>query len=107
MSTTSVRNAAAARYNSIINFVPQQEAWVIERMGRFKKILQPVWYTFVASNDCYRDWMCWYHFLIASNTFKVSKRLQLKFHNRAQLQSIMCSCIWTVCCICEYSMHIK
>jgi regulator of protease activity HflC (stomatin/prohibitin superfamily) len=27
--------------NTIINFVPQQEAWVIERMGRFHKILQP------------------------------------------------------------------
>ena len=25
-----------------INFVPQQEAWIIERMGRFHKILQPV-----------------------------------------------------------------
>jgi len=27
--------------NTIINFVPQQEAWVIERMGRFYKILEP------------------------------------------------------------------
>ncbi|GMR52394.1 hypothetical protein PMAYCL1PPCAC_22589 [Pristionchus mayeri] len=27
--------------NTIINFVPQQEAWVIERMGRFHKILEP------------------------------------------------------------------
>uniref|UniRef100_A0AC35GI28 Uncharacterized protein n=1 Tax=Panagrolaimus sp. PS1159 TaxID=55785 RepID=A0AC35GI28_9BILA len=28
-------------FNTIINFVPQQEAWVIERMGRFHKILEP------------------------------------------------------------------
>jgi len=27
--------------NTIINFVPQQEAWVIERMGKFHKILEP------------------------------------------------------------------
>lgn len=27
--------------NTIVNFVPQQEAWVIERMGRFHKILEP------------------------------------------------------------------
>ena len=25
-----------------IMFVPQQEAWVVERMGKFNKILQPV-----------------------------------------------------------------
>ncbi|GMR52399.1 hypothetical protein PMAYCL1PPCAC_22594, partial [Pristionchus mayeri] len=27
--------------NTIINFVPQQEAWIIERMGRFHKVLEP------------------------------------------------------------------
>ncbi|CAI4227704.1 unnamed protein product [Auanema sp. JU1783] len=27
--------------NTIINFVPSQQAWVIERMGRFHKILEP------------------------------------------------------------------
>uniref|UniRef100_A0A915D5G6 Band 7 domain-containing protein n=1 Tax=Ditylenchus dipsaci TaxID=166011 RepID=A0A915D5G6_9BILA len=27
--------------NSIVNFVPTQEAWVIERMGKFHKILDP------------------------------------------------------------------
>uniref|UniRef100_A0A7E4VJP7 PHB domain-containing protein n=1 Tax=Panagrellus redivivus TaxID=6233 RepID=A0A7E4VJP7_PANRE len=27
--------------NTVINFVPQQEAWVIERMGKFHKILEP------------------------------------------------------------------
>uniref|UniRef100_A0A914URE9 Band 7 domain-containing protein n=1 Tax=Plectus sambesii TaxID=2011161 RepID=A0A914URE9_9BILA len=30
-----------AHTNTIINFVPQQEAWVVERMGRFHKILEP------------------------------------------------------------------
>lgn len=28
-------------YNSVIVFVPQQEAWVVERMGKFHKILEP------------------------------------------------------------------
>ena len=28
--------------NTIIMFVPQQEAWVVERMGKFHKILDPV-----------------------------------------------------------------
>lgn len=28
--------------NTVIKFVPQQEAWVIERFGKFKRILQPV-----------------------------------------------------------------
>uniref|UniRef100_A0A0N4Z2K9 PHB domain-containing protein n=1 Tax=Parastrongyloides trichosuri TaxID=131310 RepID=A0A0N4Z2K9_PARTI len=27
--------------NTIVNFVPQQEAWVVERMGKFHKILEP------------------------------------------------------------------
>jgi len=27
--------------NTVIKFVPQQTAWVVERMGQFKKILQP------------------------------------------------------------------
>ncbi|KAK4336809.1 hypothetical protein RND71_043688 [Anisodus tanguticus] len=27
--------------NTVIKFVPQQEAWVVERMGKFHKILQP------------------------------------------------------------------
>ncbi len=27
--------------NTIIKFVPQQEAWVVERMGKFHQILQP------------------------------------------------------------------
>ncbi|QPG74040.1 hypothetical protein FOA43_001359 [Brettanomyces nanus] len=27
--------------NTIIKFVPQQEAWIVERMGKFRKVLQP------------------------------------------------------------------
>jgi len=27
--------------NTLINFVPQQEAWVVERMGKFYKVLEP------------------------------------------------------------------
>ncbi len=29
-------------YNTVILFVPQQEAWVVERMGKFYKTLSPV-----------------------------------------------------------------
>ena len=29
-------------YYQVINFVPQQEAWVIERFGRFSRVLEPV-----------------------------------------------------------------
>lgn len=28
-------------YNSVVVFVPHQEAWVVERMGRFYKVLEP------------------------------------------------------------------
>ena len=28
-------------YNTVIKFVPQQEAWVVERMGKFHRILNP------------------------------------------------------------------
>ena len=27
--------------NTMVMFVPQQEAWVVERMGKFNKILEP------------------------------------------------------------------
>ncbi|CAI2313597.1 unnamed protein product [Caenorhabditis sp. 36 PRJEB53466] len=40
LSVTSARQAHAAT-NTVINFVPQQEAWVVERMGKFYKILEP------------------------------------------------------------------
>ncbi|XGW20990.1 hypothetical protein V3C99_004168 [Haemonchus contortus] len=36
----SYRYSSSAR-NTFINFVPQQEAWVVERMGKFYKILDP------------------------------------------------------------------
>jgi hypothetical protein len=36
------RSAPRTALNTGINFVPQQEAWVVERMGRYSKILKPV-----------------------------------------------------------------
>lgn len=38
---TSTRHRHSLPYNSVIVFVPQQEAWVVERMGKFHKILEP------------------------------------------------------------------
>lgn len=37
----NVRYRHARPMNTIIVFVPQQEAWIVERMGRFNKILDP------------------------------------------------------------------
>ncbi|CAG9795771.1 unnamed protein product [Diatraea saccharalis] len=45
--TRFVYNIALTRYrsttplNTIVMFVPQQEAWVVERMGKFHRILEP------------------------------------------------------------------
>ncbi|XP_076232816.1 stomatin like 2 [Calliopsis andreniformis] len=36
-----VRYKSSLPFNTGILFVPQQEAWIVERMGRFYKILQP------------------------------------------------------------------
>lgn len=36
-----VRHSSSVRMNTVIMFVPQQEAWVVERMGKFYKILDP------------------------------------------------------------------
>ena len=36
---TGLRLRHSARMNTIVVFVPQQESWIIERMGRFNKIL--------------------------------------------------------------------
>ncbi|KAK3777897.1 hypothetical protein RRG08_038143 [Elysia crispata] len=36
-----VRNRSSLPLNTVILFVPQQEAWVIERFGKYKQILQP------------------------------------------------------------------
>ncbi|XP_031846604.1 stomatin like 2 isoform X2 [Nomia melanderi] len=40
-TTSCVRHKSSGPMNIGIMFVPQQEAWVIERMGRFHKILEP------------------------------------------------------------------
>ncbi|XP_057323939.1 stomatin-like protein 2, mitochondrial [Microplitis mediator] len=36
-----VREKSTTPMNTIIMFVPQQEAWVVERMGKFHRILEP------------------------------------------------------------------
>ncbi|XP_033634813.1 stomatin-like protein 2, mitochondrial [Asterias rubens] len=40
-SEVQVRSASGGQVNTVILFVPQQEAWVIERMGRFHNVLSP------------------------------------------------------------------
>lgn len=35
------RDRHSLPYNTVFVFVPQQEAWVVERMGKFNKILEP------------------------------------------------------------------
>ncbi|KAK3927559.1 Stomatin-like protein 2, mitochondrial [Frankliniella fusca] len=37
----SSRAASSTPFNTVIMFVPQQEAWVVERMGKFSRILNP------------------------------------------------------------------
>ena len=37
-----VRFKSSLPFNIGVMFVPQQEAWVVERMGKFLKILNPV-----------------------------------------------------------------
>ena len=39
---TSVRLRSGLPFNTVILFVPQQEAWVIERFGKFHRVLEPV-----------------------------------------------------------------
>lgn len=41
MYAMATRNRHSLPYNTGIVFVPQQEAWVVERMGRFHSILNP------------------------------------------------------------------
>lgn len=36
-----VRTKVSTPLNTVIMFVPQQEAWVVERMGKFHRILEP------------------------------------------------------------------
>lgn len=38
---TTRRERHSLPYNTVIVFVPHQEAWVVERMGKFHKILEP------------------------------------------------------------------
>ena len=33
--------SGSAPINTVVMFVPQQEAWIVERMGKFNKILEP------------------------------------------------------------------
>ncbi|XP_072038755.1 stomatin-like protein stl-1 [Amphiura filiformis] len=40
LTSYQVRHSSA-KVNTVVLFVPQQEAWVIERMGKFHRVLQP------------------------------------------------------------------
>ncbi|XP_066582310.1 stomatin-like protein 2, mitochondrial [Prorops nasuta] len=37
----AVRQKSSTPINTVVMFVPQQEAWVVERMGKFHRILEP------------------------------------------------------------------
>ncbi|XP_041984926.1 stomatin-like protein 2, mitochondrial [Aricia agestis] len=37
----ATRNRSTTPINTIIMFVPQQEAWIVERMGKFHRLLEP------------------------------------------------------------------
>lgn len=39
--TQAVRTRSHLPLNTVVLFVPQQEAWVVERMGRFHRVLEP------------------------------------------------------------------
>uniref|UniRef100_A0A1L8E0G8 Putative prohibitins and stomatins of the pid superfamily protein n=1 Tax=Nyssomyia neivai TaxID=330878 RepID=A0A1L8E0G8_9DIPT len=39
--TTQLRRKSSTPINTVVLFVPQQEAWVVERMGKFHRILEP------------------------------------------------------------------
>ncbi|RMJ25274.1 Stomatin family [Aspergillus sp. HF37] len=41
LPTTYFSNRSSLPANTIIRFVPQQTAWIVERMGRFSRILEP------------------------------------------------------------------
>ncbi|KZC11371.1 Stomatin-like protein 2 [Dufourea novaeangliae] len=41
VSITTARHKSFTPLNTVIMFVPQQEAWIVERMGKFHKILEP------------------------------------------------------------------
>ncbi|KAJ8954804.1 hypothetical protein NQ318_014916 [Aromia moschata] len=37
----SLRHKSYTPMNTVVMFVPQQEAWIVERMGKFHRILEP------------------------------------------------------------------
>ncbi|KAG5891395.1 hypothetical protein JTB14_017918 [Gonioctena quinquepunctata] len=39
--TVAIRQKSYTPINTVVMFVPQQEAWVVERMGKFYRILEP------------------------------------------------------------------
>uniref|UniRef100_A0A915AIU2 Band 7 domain-containing protein n=3 Tax=Parascaris univalens TaxID=6257 RepID=A0A915AIU2_PARUN len=41
INIANINQRFAHATNTLVNFVPQQEAWVVERMGKFHKILEP------------------------------------------------------------------
>lgn len=41
MLVAQQRNKMSTPINTILMFVPQQEAWIVERMGKFSRILEP------------------------------------------------------------------
>jgi hypothetical protein len=41
MPPTYFQKSTSLPMNTIIRFVPQQTAWIVERMGKFNRILQP------------------------------------------------------------------
>lgn len=81
LNLTQRRGAVRGKANFVVNFVPQQEAWVVERMGKFHSILDPVSICFNnylavtlshffclainLTNDFHRDSIFFYRFLIA------------------------------------------
>ncbi|XP_063830620.1 stomatin-like protein 2, mitochondrial [Ostrinia nubilalis] len=40
-NVTATRGRSTTPLNTIVMFVPQQEAWIVERMGKFHRILEP------------------------------------------------------------------
>lgn len=41
MQLIAIRNRSSTPLNTVLMFVPQQEAWIVERMGKFHRILEP------------------------------------------------------------------
>ena len=53
LSTSASRLLPGARRtNTVINFVPQQQAWVVERFGKYLRTLQPVSYVCSVLRGC-------------------------------------------------------